>query len=40
MSHIHVAFVSKSLLRSPWDLGYRAWQDSGNEKALDDRLAL
>ncbi len=40
MSDLHVAFVSKSFLRSHWDLEYRAWQDSDNEKALDDRLAL
>ncbi|MGB6176700.1 MAG: hypothetical protein WBF43_10280 [Methylocella sp.] len=31
--------VSKSFLRSHWDLEYRAWQDADNEKALD-RLAL
>src|ERR1700730_3718181 len=40
MSDLHVAFVSKSFLRSHWDLEYRAWHDSENEKALDDRLAL
>jgi hypothetical protein len=40
MSDLHVAFVSKSFPRSHWDLEYRAWQDSDNEKALDDRLAL
>ncbi|MGB6325928.1 MAG: hypothetical protein WBG11_09175 [Methylocella sp.] len=33
MSDLHVAFVSKSFLRSHWDLEYRAWQDAGNEKA-------
>jgi hypothetical protein len=40
MSERHVAFVSKSFLRSHWDLEYRARHDSENEKALDDRLAL
>jgi hypothetical protein len=40
MSDLHDAFVSKSFLRSHWDLEYRAWQDSDNEKALDVRLAL
>jgi hypothetical protein len=40
MSDLHVAFVSKSFLRSHWDLEYRAWRDSDNEKALNDRLAL
>ena len=40
MSDLHVAFVSKSFLRSHWDLEYRAGQDSDNEKALDDRRAL
>jgi hypothetical protein len=40
MSDLHVAFVSKSFLRSHWDLEYRAWQDSDNEKALNDRLAF
>ncbi|MDQ6701983.1 MAG: hypothetical protein M3Z96_02170 [Pseudomonadota bacterium] len=40
MSDLHVAFVSKSLLRSHWDLEYRAGHDSENEKALDARLAL
>jgi hypothetical protein len=40
MSDLHVAFVSKSFLRSHWDLEYRALQDSDNEKALDDRLAF
>jgi hypothetical protein len=40
MSGLHVAFVSTSFLRSHWDLEYRAWQDSDNEKTLDDRLAL
>jgi hypothetical protein len=37
---LHVAFVSKSVLRSHWDLEYRARRDSSNEKALDDRLAI
>jgi hypothetical protein len=37
---LHVAFVSKSVLRSHWDLEYRARQDSSNEKALDDRLTI
>jgi hypothetical protein len=32
MSDLHVAFVSKSFLRSHWDLEYRAWHDSENEK--------
>ena len=40
MSDLHVGFVSKSFLRSHWDLEYRAWRDSETEKALDDRLAL
>ena len=40
MSDLHVAFVSKSFLRPHWDLEYRAWRDSDNEKALNDRLAL
>jgi len=40
MSDLHVAFVSKRFLRSHWDLEYRAWQDSDNEKALNDRLAF
>ena len=40
MSDLHVAFDSKSFLRSHWDLEYRAWHNSENEKALDDRLAL
>ena len=40
MSDLHVAFVSKSFLRSLWDLEYRARRDSETEKALDDRLAL
>ncbi|HEV7909515.1 MAG TPA: hypothetical protein VGP28_00105 [Methylocella sp.] len=40
MSDLHDAFVSKSFLRSHWDLEYRVWQDSDNEKALDVRLAL
>jgi hypothetical protein len=40
MSDRHVVFVSKSFLRSHLDSGYRAWHDSENEKALDDRLAL
>jgi hypothetical protein len=40
MSDLHVVFVSKSFLRSHWDLEYRAWQNSETEKAVDDRLAL
>jgi hypothetical protein len=40
MSDLHAAFVSKSFLRSHWDLDYRAWQYSDSEKTLDDRLAL
>src|ERR1700732_1370759 len=40
MSDLHAAFISKSFLRSHWNLEYRAWHDSENEKALDDRLAL
>src|ERR1700730_15048524 len=40
MSDLHAAFISKSFLRSHWDLEYRARHDSENEKALDDRLAL
>src|ERR1700724_3557990 len=40
MSDLHAAFVSKSFLRSHWDLEYRARRDSETEKALNDRLAL
>ena len=40
MSDLHVAFVSKSFLRSHWELEYPARQDLDNEKAGDDRLAL
>src|ERR1700732_4681539 len=40
MSDLHAAFMSKSFLRSHWNLEYRAWHDSENEKALDDPLAL
>jgi hypothetical protein len=40
MSDLHVGFVSKSFLRSHWDLEHRAWQGSEHKKALDDRLAL
>jgi hypothetical protein len=40
MGDLHAAFVSKSSLRSHWDLEYRARQDSDNEKAGDDRLHL
>jgi hypothetical protein len=38
MSDLQVAFISKSFLRSHWDLEYRASHDSENENAL--RLAL
>jgi hypothetical protein len=40
VSDLHVAFASNSFLRSHWDLEYRAWHDSGNEKGVDVRLAL
>ena len=40
MSDLHAAFISKSFLRSHWNLEYRAWHDSENEKTLDDRLTL
>jgi hypothetical protein len=40
MSDLRAVFISKSFLRSHWDLEYRAWQNSDNEKDLDDRLAL
>jgi hypothetical protein len=40
MSDLHVGFVSKSFLRSHWDLEHRASQGSEHKKALDDRLAL
>ncbi|MGH6835832.1 MAG: hypothetical protein ACREC9_09865 [Methylocella sp.] len=39
MSDLHVAFVSKSFLRSHWDLEYHAWQGSDEEEALKGRLA-
>jgi hypothetical protein len=32
VSDLHFDFVSKSFLRSHWDLEYRAWHDSENEK--------
>jgi hypothetical protein len=40
MSGLHIAFVSKSFLRSHWDLEYRAWRDSETDAFWAKRTDL
>ena len=38
MVELFNSFISRVFLRSVWELEYEAYQDSEQEKALDDRL--
>jgi hypothetical protein len=40
MTDLYASIISKTFLRSHWDLEYRAWRSSAQEAALETRLSI